>query len=517
MTGATNFIVRARAVIAGIDKFGQPEIVENGAILVRDGFVDAIGEAKDILAAHPDFPVQGSERHVAIPGLINAHHHSGVTPLQLGVPFAPLELWLPRFTGMRSVDPRLDTLYSAVEMLESGTTTVQHIQGGLAGPPEDWGPIANTIIAAYGEIGMRVSYSFMFRDRNQLVFDDDQHFLATLPGELVDHYAPMLAASRIPVAEAIRFFAALKSDWEMRDADRVRIQLAPANLHWCSDSCLDELFSAARSYGVKLHMHLVETRLQAENARATTGRSAVAHLAALGCLGKELTLGHGIWCDGADLDLIAENGVCLCHNASSGLRLASGIAPINPARQRGIRVALGIDQSGINDDRDMLQEMRVAWAIHREPGLFQDRPAAAEIFKMATEHGAATTGFDRRIGRLDQGSAADIVLLDWDAIAAPYLDHQTPLIDAILHRTKSSAVDKVFVAGEMVVSKGAVCLINKQDLFATIAASLSAPYSATEAMARQMSERLAQKIEAYYRNRGETATASRYEFNAFAQ
>ncbi|MFW8643237.1 amidohydrolase family protein [Rhizobium beringeri] len=72
---------------------------------------------------------------IAMPGLVNSHHHFGITPLMQGVPFAPLELWLPQFRAMRQVDVRLDTLYSAIEMLESGTTTVQHINSGLAGAP----------------------------------------------------------------------------------------------------------------------------------------------------------------------------------------------------------------------------------------------------------------------------------------------------------------------------------------------------------------------------------------------
>ncbi len=90
-----------------------------------------------------------------------------------------------------------------------------------------------------------------------------------------------------------------------------------------------------------------------------------AHLAQLGCLGPELTIGHGNWVSESDLDLIADCGCTICHNASSGLRLGSGIAPVNAMRKRGIPVALGIDQSNIADDRDMLLEMKLVWALHR--------------------------------------------------------------------------------------------------------------------------------------------------------
>jgi len=512
MTEQADLVIRARSIITGINAASEPEIVENGALLVRRGLIAAIGDAGDLVARYPNLPIEGSDEHVAIPGLVNAHHHSGLTPLQLGVPFAPLELWLPQFMGMPHVDPRLDTLYSAVEMLESGTTAVQHIQGGLAGPPVDWSETANAIIGAYGEIGMRVSYSFMFRDRNQLVFEDDELFLSRLPQDLHDFFGPILARSRVPADDAVAFFRKLRKDWAGREPERVRVQFAPANLHWCSDVALEELFAAARSVGAKLHMHLDETRLQRENANRTTGHSAIRHLHSLGCLGPDLTLGHGIWSDTGDLDLLAEHGVCLCHNASSGLRLASGIAPVNPARQRGIKIALGIDQCGVNDDRDMLQEMRVAWMIHREPGLFQDRPSAAEIFRMASENGADTTGFEGSIGRLAVGRAADVVLLDWNSVALPYLDPRTPLLDALFHRAKHRSVDKVFVGGLRVVDNGRVCQIDRDGLMSEIAGSVSAG----KPQSRAMVDRLSRELEAYYRGRGETEGASRYAFNRFA-
>jgi hypothetical protein len=154
--------------------------------------------------------------------------------------------------------------------------------------------------------------------------------------------------------------------------------------------------------------------------------------------------------------------------------------------------------------------------IHRTPGLFQDRPSAAAIFKMATEGGAATTGFAGRIGRLEPGRAADIVLLDWEAIAGPYLDARTPLIEAILHRSKPRAVHQVYVAGRLVVDNGAVCTIDKQELLNTIAGSLKRPYSRAESVACQMADRLVYELEDDYRRRGEVEGAPMYAYNRFA-
>lgn len=504
-------IIRVRSALRGVATDGKPEIIDDAGIAIREGRIVSIGPAAEIMSAHPEATVDVQADRVAIPGLVNAHHHSGLTPIQLGVPFAPLELWLPRFMGMRYVDPRLDTLYSAIEMLESGTTTVHHIQGGVYGAPETWQGPADAIIGAYREIGMRVSYSFMIRDQNQVLFDDDDTFLAMLPSPMADHFRPRLKVGRAPVAEMLDFFSASKKRWAELDPDHVRWQLAPANLHWCSDTALTAIFDRARQEGVKVHMHLDETSLQADYARQRTGKSATRHLHDLGCLGPNLTIGHGIWADRADLNLLAHHGCCLCHNPSSGLRLASGIAPVNVAREIGLKVALGIDQCGVNDDRDMLQEMRVAWMIHREPGLFQDRPSAASIYKMATEHGAATTGFAGKIGRLDPDRNADIVLIDWNSIARPYLDARTPMLDALLHRGK--VVDRVYLGGEIVVDQGKACMIDRAALIEEITSALSAPLSPTETEASLMAEAAIPHIERYYAMRGVQRHTTRYIFN----
>ena len=300
------------------------------------------------------------------------------------------------------------------------------------------------VVSAYGEIGMRVSWSFMIRDRNQLVYEDDAAFLSRLPDDVASHFRAEVVASQAPIRDHMAFFERASERWRARDPVGVRLQLAPANLHWCSDPCLEAIFDTARRNGAKVHMHLVETERQAEFARRRTGRSAIGHLAHLGCLGPDLTLGHGIWVDGGDLDLLAEHRCQVCHNASSGLRLASGIAPVTEMTRRGIKVALGIDQSNIDDDRSMLTEMGLVWALHRGAGLWNLRPSPAAVLQMATEHGAATTGFAGSIGRLAPGQGADIVMFDWPEVARPYLDPRTPLVDAIVLRARQKAVDAVY-------------------------------------------------------------------------
>ena len=106
--------------------------------------------------------------------------------------------------------------------------------------------------------------------------------------------------------------------------------------------------------------------------------------------------------------------------------MRSGVAALNKLEAAGITTAIGIDEAGINDDRDMLQEMRMVLRAHRVPGIDDEVPTPAQVFRMATSGGAATTPFAEAIGALEVGRAADIVLIDWRAISYPYLDPETP-------------------------------------------------------------------------------------------
>jgi len=88
-----------------------------------------------------------------------------------------------------------------------------------------------------------------------------------------------------------------------------------------------------------------------------------------GLLGPHCTPGHGVWLTEAEVERVAETGTRICHNCSSNLRLRSGVAALNRREKRGLRVAIGIDEAGLNDDRDMLLEMRLVQRQHCVPGM----------------------------------------------------------------------------------------------------------------------------------------------------
>lgn len=491
-------LIRGKYVLCKVTDRHDAVVVEDGAVFQQDGTIVEVGRHADLLARHRPDEVLGSDDHVVLPGLVNAHHHVGLTPFQLGSPDYPLELWFASRLAARDVDPYLDTLYSAFELLESGVTTVQHLHGWRIAPASRVAAIAERIIQAYADLGMRVSYSYALRDQNRLVYEADEAFLQRLPPDLAADVGTWFRNQTIPLEEQLDLFASLWERHARNSGDRARIQLAPANLHWCSDAALEQVRTYAERFRVPMHMHLLETAYQKAYARRRTGGSAVRHLAKLGLLGPALTLGHGVWLTEEEIDLVAETGTMICHNASSNLRLRSGIAPVNEWRARGIRVALGLDEAGINDDRDMLAEMRLVLRLHRVPGMDDVVPTAAQVLKMATEHGAATTPFAGRIGRLEPGRAADLVLVRWSHLAYPYLEAATPVVDAVVYRARPAGVDTVMVAGEVLLKEGRPTRVDKAGALAELAASLRAPLRPDEESRRSLGRAVFPHVQRFY-------------------
>jgi 5-methylthioadenosine/S-adenosylhomocysteine deaminase len=489
-------LIHGKYVICRVIDRDTSQVIPDGAVFQRDGVIVEVGPFQELAAKYQPDEVIGSGEHVVLPGFVNSHHHVGLTPFQLGSPDHPLELWFASRLAARDVPPYLDTLYSAFEMLESGITTVQHLHGWRVGSIARVQTIAEEILRAYQDIGMRVSYSYALRDQNRLVYEADDDFVRRLPPDLAPQVASYLQAQTIPLEDHLGLFVDLWERWN--DQERVRIQLAPANLHWCSDDALRALGDYSAKYGVGLHMHLVETAYQKEYARRRTGTTAAGYLEELGLLGSRMTLGHGVWLTEADIERVAATGTMICHNASSNLRLRSGVAPLNYWTASGVRVALGLDEAGINDDRDMLQEMRLVLRLHRVPGMEDVVPTPTQVFQMATEHGALTTGFAERIGTLAPGKAADLVLVRWRQIAYPYLESGTSVVDAVVHRAKTGGVDTVLVAGEPVLRDGRCTRLIKAEMLEALAEVLRAPLQPVEERRRELSPAVFPHVKRFY-------------------
>ena len=164
-------------------------------------------------------------------------------------------------------------------------------------------------------------------------------------------------------------------------------------------------------------------------------------------------------------------------------------------------VGIGLDEAGINDDRDMLQEMRLILKLHRTPGMDDSVPTSEQVLRMASEHGAHTTPYGAEIGTLEAGRSADMVLIDWNSVAYPYLDLDQGLsvVDAIVHRARAQGVDTVIVAGEPIYQDGRFTRVNKEEVLEAFARSLRAPLTDVEKRRRVTARQVFPHIQRFYK------------------
>ena len=503
-------IVRGRQVVCRITGRDSAEAISDGAVAVQDGEIVEVGRYDELIGRYQPDDVIGSSRHVVIPGLINAHHHVGLTPFQLGSLDMPLETWIVARWALREVDPYLDTLWCAIQMIESGITTVQHNHMAARLPPEvGLYEAAGQVLDAYDESGMRVAFSIFTRDQNHLVYEDDERFLATLPSQLADRARERINARPAPLDEYLSATAELHA---RRSGPRTNIFVSPHNVHWCSDDMLTAMSDLARRLKTGFHVHLQETIYQRMYGTRHWSQTPLAHLAELGTLGPEVSCAHGVWLSESDLDILAETGTAICTNPSSNLRLKSGVAPVNRLLERGINVALGIDEAGINDDNDILQEMRVAQKIHREPGVASPHPTSHDIFRLATSNAARVTFFDD-VGTIERGKRADLVLIDIERIEEPYLHPDTDVIDTLIYRGKGLDVDTVMVDGEILLRDKKFLKADKAEVAARLKASLSRELTDREARAARLSEDILPYINRWFSEWELESGATHYAYN----
>jgi len=147
----------------------------------------------------------------------------------------------------------------------------------------------------------------------------------------------------------------------------------------------------------------------------------------------------------------------------------------------------------------MLQEMRMVLRAHRVPGMAdEDVPSPGQVLRMATSGGAATTPFGSHIGTLAVGKAADLVLIDWDKLAYPYLDPETSVLDAIVQQAKNDSVGLVMVAGEVVYQGGRFTRIDRDAALRELHGSLQHALTGEEIERRTLSKALLPHVQRFY-------------------
>jgi len=485
-------IIRAGHLIAAHDK---PDTI-GGAVAVAGEKIDSVGTYDDIRSRWPEAEVIGGDEFLLIPGLINGHGHGrGLTDFQRGALDDTLETWLFDTRKYAPVATYDDLAFSAIRLLKSGVTTTMH--NHLLKNPADWQQEFEEGLDAYRDAGIRVQFNPGVRNSNPFVYGDNDGFLKSLPEKLqrvLTAPPPKGSLSGDNFVEAVRGLHA------QSNSAMTRIGFGPLAPQWCTDELLLQVREAARNLGAPVHVHAVQSIFQKVYGLEYLGKTLIAHMKDIGFLGRGVVLGHCVWPTEADIAILAETGAAVTHHPSCNLRVRNGISPAFHMLKAGVLVGLGLDGKSINDDDDMLQEMKVCCLLHRLPSLEldSDHMSARQVFKMTTENNAAILGYDKMVGRLEPGYLADMVLVDYKAMTYPYIDPSHDPIDALMYRGSNRYVHTVLVNGRVVVRDGQVSSLDEAAIGKRLAEAASKPRTDKDKALTAAMDALKAQARAYY-------------------
>lgn len=216
----------------------------------------------------------------------------------------------------------------------------------------------------------------------------------------------------------------------------------------------DALFEGATQLADRLDVgvtwHLSPSNADVRSYAARSGLRPVEHMRRLGVLGPRLLLGHAVWLDDDELQILLDSGAAVASCPAAYARLGQGLlrAGRHPElARRGGRVALGCDAHNAGDDPDVLRAAWLLAALDRDRG-GPDPFRADEAFALATVAGAQAIGLGDAVGSIEVGKQADLVVLDGDDLAwTPRGDYALQLV----YGSGGRAVRDVLVAGRVVV------------------------------------------------------------------
>ncbi|HEU5229751.1 MAG TPA: amidohydrolase family protein [Ktedonobacteraceae bacterium] len=442
-----------------LDPHEQSGLLFDQDILIAGEQIQAVGPTGTLPfnSLRVDRVIQGKGR-VAIPGLINAHTHSLENLLKATSPSLPLELWLvPLFSDTVEWSPRLvylSALLGAIEMLKTGTTAVLDHLWTVDGVAPAY---LNATMQAYNDAGIRAAVAPSIEDQD-LVLE-----AGTKRGLVFPHHPFIDRFTSWPSIDAqIGALEQFMARWHNAANGRLRCFVGPSGIHWCSPRLMQACLELAEQYDTGIHLHAVETELQAAVIRETLGQGGIAYLDQLGVLKAGTSLAHAIWLEPGDLEMLAHTGTTAVHNPVSNLRLGSGRFPFAEARKQGVMIALGSDGSASNDTQNMFGVLKLTGLIHNQPDFdYRKWPRPTEILDAATRGGASALGMASDLGEIAPGYLADLALLNLDNAAF------LPLRDPYLHLVyceNGYSVDTVIVHGKIVVEHGSITSVDEMAL-----------------------------------------------------
>ncbi len=361
-------------------KNGKVLIFENDDVKVKDLDIRIEGEnitkIDEKIEANENEKVIDATDSVVMPGLINTHAHISMSIFRGTFEGCNLYTWLHE--KIWPIEDKLteETVYNAtmvsiLEMISTGTTCVS-----------DHYFFSKQIRKALEESGMRAAIT-------RVLMDSD--------GE---------EESNKRIQEFIELY-------ESRDENNslITYTVAPHSFYTCSGKVLQKSRKLADKYNLPVHVHFLESIDEIEDIKKMHGKDAIDVLKEY-FDGVHTILAHGVKLNDKDIDILSKMDCGIVHNPISNMRLGCKIADITKYLKNGINVSLGTDGQGSGNNLDMFEAMKIAGLIQGGIHENEERISAKDVIKMATINGAKILGMEGKIGSIEEGKKADIIIVD---------------------------------------------------------------------------------------------------------
>ncbi len=413
------------------------EILENGAILVEDGRIAKIGSSADLIAAHPNLEQLDAGDQLVMPGNICAHtHFYGAFARGMGIPGPPpkdfpdiLErLWWRLDRALLDLDTQYSTLVCLVDAIKHGTTTLVDHHAS----PSALNNSLDMIADAVEQAGVRAALCYEVTDRNG-------------PEE-----------AEAGIGENVRFLHSLQE----RGSDLLAGTFGLHAALSLSDETLANCVAAAADLDTGFHIHVAEHEVDEYDSLYKYGQRVVPRLAEAGILGPKSIVAHAVHVDAVEKNILRETGSWVTHQPRSNMNNAVGAADIEGMLRLGIPVCLGNDGFSNN----MWAEWKMTYLMHKQVHRDPRRANGMDIVQMAIHNNAALADMfwpGKKIGRLVEGAAADIIFVDYHA-TTPLNGGNLPW--HIIFGFESSLVTSTMVAGKLLMHNRELLTLNEAEI-----------------------------------------------------
>jgi len=383
---------------------------------------------------------------LAMPGLVNTHHHLYQWATRGRASDAPLFAWL---TELYPVWARIDAgivraaaAAALAWLARSGcTTTMDHHYLF----PRHGGDVLGASVEAAAEVGLRFHPT-----RGSM--DVGQSSGGLPPDDVVENLDTILAQTQ----QAIERFH------DPSPGSMLRVGVAPCSPFSCSPELLTESAKLARGYvtpsgaGVRLHTHLAETADEDDYCLEHFGSKPVEYMDSLGWLGPDVWLAHAVHLDDQSIDRIAAAGTGVAHCPYSNARLGSGICRTRSLLDAGVPVGLGVDGAASSEASSLLGEVTTAALMARVAG-GANAMSVRQAVELGTLGGARLLGREAEIGSLEPGKLADIAL--WRLDTLPHAGIADPVAALVLG--PPPPLELLLVGGRTVVERDRVVTVDE--------------------------------------------------------